>query len=580
MLKHLRVTNFSILSDVTVEFGEGLNVLTGETGAGKSLIVEAVNLLRGGRASADIPRTGTDEAVVEALVEVPADLLPRVRQILVDAGLPALGDDDLLVRRVIQRGGRSRTYINGSLTTVGRLGEVGALLIDLSGQHEHQGLVDPNRHRDVLDAFARAQGKGHAQHGELLAQMTAGWARLGDLDAQLAALDGDERAREARCEFLRYQLDELDAASPVPGEDRALEAERLRLAGVDQLQLAARSGEELIYAGDDSARDRLAAAARELDRMVKLDPSMAAVAAQLAEARALVDDLAAELRQYAERLDADPQRLSAVEDRLALLRALMRKHGGSLDELATRATELRAELDALLDRDSRLAELTAEQAAVHRQCRELAERLHAVRVRAALKLEADTAGALEKLGMSSSCLSVQITSQPLGPTGGDRVELLLGANKGEKPRPLAKIASGGELSRITLALKLALRRADEVATYVFDEVDAGIGGLTANAVGQQIAAVAAQRQVLCVTHLPQIAAFGDHHFSVTKHEEKGRTETSVTRLSGPARQEELARMLGGQRSAAASAHAAELLEKSRKRRRPGRREAGSGRAST
>src|SRR5690242_17947368 len=247
MLRHLRATNFAILSDVELALGAGMNVLTGETGAGKSLIVEAVNLLRGGRASADIPRAGADEAVVEAVVEIPDDLRARIAGVLEAAGLPC--EDQVLVRRIITRGGRGRCYVNGALTTAARLGELGALLIDLSGQHQHQGLVDPARHLEILDAFGEA--------GAEAAAMAAAWDELRRADEAVRALGGDEREREARLDYLRYQLEELDGAALRPGEDRELELERARLASVDQLQRAARSAEELLYGADEAARDRV-----------------------------------------------------------------------------------------------------------------------------------------------------------------------------------------------------------------------------------------------------------------------------------------------------------------------------------
>ena len=281
MLRHLRATNFAILSDVEIELGDGMNVLTGETGAGKSLIVEAVNLLRGGRASADIPRAGADEAVVEATVEVPEDLRARVTGVLEGAGLPADGEQ-VFIRRVIQRGGRSRCYVNGALTTAARLAELGALLIDLSGQHQHQGLSDPARHLEILDLFS---GEAH-----LVAAMDVAWAELKRCDELLAALGGDERQREARVDYVRFQLDELEAASLKSGEDAAIDIERARLASVDTLQSAARTAEELLYGGDDSARDRVAAAAREIERAVRTDPTLDSLVRQLAEVETLIDD--------------------------------------------------------------------------------------------------------------------------------------------------------------------------------------------------------------------------------------------------------------------------------------------------
>jgi DNA repair protein RecN (Recombination protein N) len=564
MLRHLRATNFAILSDVEIELGPGMNVLTGETGAGKSLIVEAVNLLRGGRASADIPRAGADEAVVEATVEVPADLRARVASVLEGAGLPAAGDE-VVIRRVIARakaegaasngaGARGRCYVNGALTTAARLGELGALLVDLSGQHQHQGLVDPARHLEILDLFGGAVGEGEA--------MQAAWAELRRRDDVVQALGGDEREREARVDYLRFQLDELDGAGLQPGEDARIELERTRLAAVDQLQGAARTAEERLYSGDESARDLIAAAAREVERGARTDPALEPVRKQLAEIETLIDDAADQLRSYADKLEGDPERLGWLDERIALLRRLVRKHGGSLDDVIAKTAELRAELAALTGRDASLAEAHAARAAAEAAAVAAAAVLTKLRAKAATRLEKEVGAALAELGMAAARLSVVVEPRPgspLGPTGADRVEVMLTSNKGEDTRPLAKIASGGELSRIMLALKLALRSADEVATYVFDEVDAGIGGATAQVVGVQIRAVADHRQVLCVTHLPQIAAYADHHFHVEKTEVSGRTETHVRRLAGTARKDELARMLGGHATSKAKAHAAELL---------------------
>lgn len=633
MLRHLRVTNFAILSDVEIELGAGMNVLTGETGAGKSLIVEAVNLLRGGRASADIPRTGTDEAVVEAIVEVPPDLRERVIAVLEGAGLPGLGSqgepDEVFIRRVIQRGGRSRTYVNGALTTAARLAELGALLVDLSGQHQHQGLVDPSRHRDLLDAFGAAQPLAEA--------MALAWAELRRCDDALAALGGDEREREARIDYLRYQLDELDAAALSPGEDQTIELERVRLASVDLLQGAARAAEDVLYGSDESARDRVAAAAREVERGLRTDSTLEPIAKQLVEIETLIDDAADQLRSYADKLEGDPERLAYLDERIALIRRLVRKHAAAgLDEILAKAAQLRSELVALTGRDATLVEVLAARTKAEAAAMSAAAALTACRKKAARKLEKEVGAALAELGMGSALLQVSIdtldpadthdshgaadggastkdssgsakdaavtkdakasaprsaTASParsasarrgLGPHGADRVELVLASNKGEDARPLAKIASGGELSRIMLALKLGLQsagRAEHVATYVFDEVDTGIGGATAQVVGSQIRAVAGERgtgangrQVLCVTHLPQIAAFADHHFHVEKAEVGGRTETRVKRLTAAARKDELARMLGGQATSKAKAHAAELLaEAARPRKTPSAR---------
>ena len=413
MLRHLRVTNFAILSDVAIELGDGMNVLTGETGAGKSLIVEAVNLLRGGRASADIPRAGADEAVVEAIVEVPEDLAARVAGVIEGAGLPRGDHDEVFIRRVIQRGGRSRTYVNGALTTLARLAELGALLIDLSGQHQHQGLVDPGRHLEILDAFAGEPALGAA--------MTKAWTELRRCDDEVLALGGDERQREARVDYLRYQLEELDGASLAPGEDASIDVERARLASVDQLQAAARAAEESLYGGDDSARDRVAAAAREVERAARTDPGLEPVTRQLGEIETLIDDAADQLRGYADKLEGDPERLAWLDERLALIRRLTRKHNGSLDEVIAKAAELRAELDALIGRDVRLAELAAARAHAEAAAVAAAGAVTRSRKQAARRLEKEVGSALVELGMGSARLTVVIEPRTLGPSGADRI---------------------------------------------------------------------------------------------------------------------------------------------------------------
>lgn len=552
MLRHLRVTNFAILSDVAMDFTEGFNALTGETGAGKSLIVEAVNLLRGGRASADIPRAGAREATVEAIFEVPDDLMQRVRSVLAEAGLPD-NDGEVLVRRVIQRGGRSRTYVNGALTTARILAELGGFLVDLSGQHQHQGLVDTRRHREILDAFARNERQ--------LDTMQAAYEVVRETEQALAELQGDERDLQERLDYLRFQVQEIEAANVRVGEDEELEKERARLQAVDRLESAARHAERLVYADDGAAVDRLGEAARALQRLVDVDRDLEDVVRQLDEARVLAEDATALLRGYVDGLDNDPERLAQIDDRLALLRKLARKHGGSLARVVEHAGELRAELEALEHRDERAAELERDRARAESAARATAAALTESRRQAAERLIAEVGQALAQLGMGRAALSVVIEPRALGPDGSDHVELMLAPNKGETAKPLARIASGGELSRIMLALKLSLRRADEVGTYVFDEVDTGIGGATAEVVGHLIRALGNQRQVLCVTHLPQIVAFADQHFQVAKYEVEGRTETTVRTLTSKERRDELARMLGGIKiTRSARAHADAMLE--------------------
>ena len=557
MLKHLRVTNFAILSDVAIDLSSGLNVFSGETGAGKSLIVEAVNLLRGGRASADIPRTGTDEAVVEAIFEVPSDLQTEISHILDAAGLP---DDspELLVRRVIHRGGRSRTYVNGALTTAACLAKLGAMLVDLSGQHQHQGLSNPKLHRAILDQFGN--------HNDLVESMRSAFKKYASSKQALAELETADAMREEKAQFLTFQLEELEAAELSPGEDTELEAERKRLRSVDRLQSAAHIAEHNVYSDDSSALERLDAGLRELEAVTSFDENLSGAVSVGQEARSLLDDFAQQLQHYLQNLDADPQRLSAVEERLTLVTRLKRKHGGGLAEAIAKTAKLRSELDRLENFEADKAELEKEVAVHEKQARKIAQQCSKSREKAAKSLAAGVRGSLAELDMKSARLTPILEPIDLGPEGHDRVELLLSSNRGEEAKPLAKIASGGELSRIMLAIKLALREADGVASYVFDEVDAGIGGATAQAVGKQIHGLATCRQVLCVTHLAQIAAFAgvssaESHFRVSKSDVNGHTETNVTKLSKTARREEVARMLAGNKmSKRALAHAGELLE--------------------
>tara|TARA_R110002096_G_scaffold77896_9_gene183428 strand:+ start:9233 stop:10912 length:1680 start_codon:yes stop_codon:yes gene_type:complete len=558
MLRHLRVTNFAILSDVSIEFDHGFNALTGETGAGKSLIVEAVNLLRGGRASADIPRAGAEQAVVEAIFEVTEWIREPIRALLADSGLP-LGEeceDELLVRRVIHKGGRSRTYINGALTTASRLADMGGYLVDLSGQHQHQGLVDPKRHRSILDSFA--------DNAKPLAQMHEAYEKFSSARAALRELQSDESNRSERLDYLRFQLEELREAELVAGEDTELEKERSVLASVDKLHAAAAEVEDQLYGADGSAVDRLNIAVRALEKGVGLDDSLADCAQLVGEARTLAEEAARSIQHYVGTLDADPDRLAAIDDRLDVIRRLTRKHACTLDALVTKVEDLESELHDLDTHDERLVELQKTVTATEKAAKKIAMSLRKRRKAAAGKLEGSVCPALAALGMPSATLICHFETSDLGAEGSDHVELLLAANKGETAKPLSRVASGGELSRIMLALKLVLRRADTVSSYVFDEVDTGIGGGIAEVVGEQIRQVANERQVLCVTHLPQIAAFADVHFHVSKSEADGRTETCVKRLTDKQRLAETARMVGGVKvSAQAKAHAKAMLAAAR-----------------
>ena len=588
MLTTLRISGFAIVDAIEVRFGPGLNVLTGETGAGKSILVNALHLVLGGRMSGEVLRDGAEEAVVEALFELPAS--HRVFARLEAAGIagarrPDAGPGDaaeareLLVRRVATRGGRGRAFVNGELCTLSML--EGALrgLVDVSGQHEHVSLLDPATHLDLLDAWAGLRrgpdDPSRPPAGEpLAARYRAAHARLAALARERETLAADEGERARRADYLAFQLAELDRADPRPGELEALEDERRVLASAEKLREAARGAEALAYGEEGSASERVAQAARALAEAALLDRRLEPTLALLRSAAIELEEAGRELGRYAEAVGGDPERLAAVEDRLELLRALSRKHGGSLDAAVARRAEMREELARLRGGGERLGALEGELAVAGQEAARLARELSAAREKAARAFAAAVRGGLEPLAMGRCRLEVAllpceagvpVDGMTLGPDGAERAELLIAPNPGEPPRPLARIASGGELSRVLLAVKRTLARKDPVSTYVFDEVDAGIGGAVAEAMGRVLAEASRGRQVLCVTHLPQVAAFADLHHRVEKRVAAGRTHAAVIALEAEEdRRREVARMMAGATiTDAALAHAAALIDAAR-----------------
>ncbi len=597
MLTTLRISGFAIVDQVEVRFGPGLNVLTGETGAGKSILVNALHLVLGGRMSADVLRDGTDEAVVEAIFEL--DAAHPVLARLEAAGVPraalradgcggdlagAAGTAELLVRRVASRGGRGRAFVNGALCTVGMLETALKGMVDVSGQHEHVSLLDPATHLFLLDAFAglprRARDRSGEQSaagdggGELLARYADAYSALAALVRERDALAQDEGERARRADYLAFQLRELDAADPKPGEDEALEAERRVLASAEKLRDAARAAEGCAYGEDGSASERVGQAIRALQDAPQVDARLEAPLALLRSAAVELDEVGRELGRYADLVGGDPDRLRTVEERLELLRALARKHGGSLAAAIARRASMAAELAKVSGGAERLGELEREIAAKGAAAVALAQALTRARARAAKAFSGAVRAELDGLAMGRCRLEVAllppeagvpVEGRLLGASGAERAEILIAPNPGEPARPLARIASGGELSRILLAVKKALAREDPVDTYVFDEVDAGIGGAVAEAMGRVLSGVARGRQVICVTHLPQVAAFADRHHRVEKRVAGGRTHTAVALLATDEdRRREVARMMAGQTvTASAIDHASALIADAR-----------------
>jgi len=561
MLLEIRVRNFAVIDAVTTSFGAGLNVLTGETGAGKSMLLDAILLIRGARAQTDVIRTNAETATVEAVFE----LAPRgpAAAVLEEAGL-ALDQGQVVVRRELARSGRHRAFVNDSPVTVGLLERLGDHLVEIHGQHEHQRLLEPARQLDLLDRFADAE-ELRDRVGDLCAKHRAA---KGELERARAA----ERDRAQREDLLRLQVSELDTAGLRVGEEEELRVERRRLQHAERLSAGLAEATGLLNDDDSSAMSRLHRAARLLRDLARLDPAFGAPADSVDGAGALVEDALAAVRSLRESITMAPGRLEAVDERLDVLTRLKRKYGDSESAMLA----FRAEAGTELDRLSRHEEILAEQeralgeleAELSGAAHELAKRRHD----AAERLAGVTARELRQLGMERARFEIAVTRAPfeeIGPRGLDRVEFRLSTNPGEDVRPLARIASGGELSRTMLALKAILARADRVPTMIFDEVDSGIGGRVAAVVAQKLAAAAEGRQVLCVTHLAPIAARATHHVRVSKSVRAGRTRVSAELVTGKERVEEIARMVAGERvTETARGHARELLGRPAPRTRP------------
>jgi DNA repair protein RecN (Recombination protein N) len=554
MLTHLHISGFALIDEVELALGPGLTAITGETGAGKSIVVEAMGLLRGARAGADVIRMGRDEARVEAIIALPPRGPARAR--LEEDGRGEGLDDGLVVRRVISRQGRGRAHLGGGLATAGDLAAHVAGLIDIASQHDQQSLTDPGSQLAILDAFAETD--------EARAEMASAWAALVEARRALDAFSADARARAEREDLLRFQLGELDGARPVAGEDEELRVERERLRGAERFFGAAARGEDVLYAGDGAVAERLAAVAHELAPLADLDPALAPLRERLEGAQAVVEDVARDLGRYARGIKADPSRLAEVEERLHLLQRLCRKHGATVAELVAKREALARELAELGSFEEALAARKNAADRAEARAQAAAAALGAARRKSAAGLEKKVGATLRELGFAQARLPVSVEARELGASGADLVRFMFAPNPGDPPRPLAKIASGGELSRVMLAVKQALARTDHVLTYVFDEVDAGLGGGAAETVGRKLKKLASERQVVVITHLPQVAAFADAHVRVTKTAERGKTRVAIEALDEGERAGELARMLGGANpSAEAKAHAAEMLRRAR-----------------
>lgn len=582
MLEEIRIRDLGVIAESVLELGPGLTVLTGETGAGKTMVVTSLALLLGERADAGAVRSGARSAVVEGRFTVPSAGRAAARAADAGADLDPVGDGDgsdggsgrapdgdaeLIVARTVAAGGRSRAHVGGRAVPNGLLAELAEDLVALHGQSEQVLLRSPARQREVVDASA-----GDAV-AEPLARYRQAWARSVAVRARLQEITDGARERAREAEALRHGLERVEAVDPQPGEDRDLAAEAERLTHAEDLRRAAGTARAALIGDDEAApgapsADAVTAvetARRALEEVRQHDAGLAGLADRLAELSVLVTEAGGDAAASYSSLESDPQRLEAVQERRAELATLTRVYGEDVDAVLAWSKEASGRLLELDSDDDRVAELTREAQALQAELDELADRLHAARVAAGQALAEAATAELAALAMASARLVVRVErADRLGPHGGDDVELLLAAHSGAEPRPVAKGASGGELSRVMLALEVVLAAADPVGTFVFDEVDAGVGGRAAVEIGRRLAALARRSQVLVVTHLPQVAAFADRHLVVEKSDDGRVTESGVRVLDDAGRITELARMLAGQEeSASARAHAAELLEGAR-----------------
>ena len=561
MLKELNIKNFAIIDQLRVEFAPGLNVFTGETGAGKSIVVDALNLALGERASADLIRTGCQEAVVEAAFELNGRGTKEIVSLLSDQGIEAISGEDLIVRRVLSSSGKNKVYINGSLANLTTLSALGANLADIHGQHEHQSLLALDRQMDMLDSFGGLESLREA--------VSQAYYRLLDIRKELAALETGERDRAQREDMLRFQKNEIEAAMLKPGEDAELANEQKVLANSEKLAGLAAMVDETLYAADASVLSHLKKAVNGLREIAEIDNRLSGPAQLCESGRAQIEEAAREVSSYRESVEFDPKRLEEIGDRLDLIQKLKKKYGGTIDEIIQFGTQATVDLERMERSTEEIERLKSEIQAIKFGLTDKAEELTKKRGAAARDLEKKVEAELGHLGMKKTVFSVKITQEPggdtldghkLGPRGADRVEFLISPNPGEEPKPLAKTASGGELSRIMLALKTILIEGDEIPTLVFDEVDAGIGGAVAEEVGKKLKRIAAKHQVFCITHLPQIASMATSHYGVAKSIKKDRTSTEVRLLDAQERVDEIARMLGGKTITDATIkHAEEMI---------------------
>ncbi len=552
MLKELKIRNLAIIEDLTVRFAKGLNVLTGETGAGKSIVVDALGLSLGGRAQADLVKSGEAEATVQAYFDL--DDFTDLRDLGIDAS------DGLLLRRVVSSGGKSRAYINDTMVTLQTLSAVGKSLVDILSQHEHQSLLTQETQRTLLDSYGKLLSEKEAV-GTLYHEVQTLKARYAQLRDK-----GQERAH--RIDLLRFQMQEIESASLKSGEKGAIEDERKILANLNKLTELTEVAYAALYESEGSCSERLSKVVSLLREMSAIDSGIAETLQLIESAMPLIEDASLALGRYRDRFDFEPGRLEHIEDRLDLIKKLEKKYGAGIDAILTYRDKAREELRELESADEDLSAVEAGLKTKEGELLQAASDLSEKRKKTARKIEKLICETLQELAFGKAEFRVGMKKEiddegtcRIGPNGLDKIEFLFSANPGEPMKPLSKIISGGELSRVMLALKSILADVDDIPVLIFDEVDAGIGGKTAESVAKKLTLISGARQLLCITHLPQIASRGDFHLKIEKKEKNDKVHVEVKELSGKERQDEIARMLSGTITDISRRHAVELLER-------------------
>ena len=548
MLTDLTIRNIAIIDNLQISFKAGLTVLTGETGAGKSIIIDAVGLVMGSRASTDLIRSGEDEATVEAIFDITA--LPQVREQLSAAGFDC--QDELLVKRSISRSGKNRIHINGSMATLALLSDIACCLINIYGQHESQTLLRTENQLALLDNFAGSTS--------LRDRFSAMFRQLHAIRERLEHLDEQERESVRRIDLLSFQSEEITTAQLNTGEEAELEEQRQILANASRLGTTSAEAFELLYGGDGAILGQLRRISSSIKELAVIDHALGELATTLESAYLQLEDASIELRDYSTRIESDPETLQQVDDRLDQIGRLKRKYGSTVEEVLAFQQEIDAELEELHGREHDRRNLEAERDCLTSELSAMGAELSARRRAAAADLKRALESEAHQLAMKGAVIEAALENSPEPRSSGcERVEFLFSPNPGEPPRPLAKIASGGELSRLMLAFKQVLPESD-VPTLIFDEVDTGISGATSELVGRKLRNVAQRQQVLCITHLPQVASCAHHHLRIEKQVRDNRTATMVTDLDGEGRTREVARLLAGEKiTDSALAHAAEML---------------------